>query len=228
MTYTLFFWRVSLRRRFRYQQRCNSVYCFFSSDPEDQDAEAVILCVWCRGNFRGFSQTEACYRRLCPLFAVLGRSEYRWSWFILIVGHWKGVEHTRLEQKYRIMTQRPLLDKCCRAVTAEEDQRIWRERMSEPPAFVESELSLTVEERIAIEEEEEEESQRPQLSEGSTNYLWLCNFVVAFANSTSFDGVLRLVDGWCACTSAESRFECRTLNYPRCQVRVGSVTLLCV
>ena len=128
--------------------------------------------------------------------------------------YWKGVEHTRLEQKYRIMTQRPLLDKCYRAVTAEEDQRIRRERMSEPPVFMESELSLTVEERIAIEEEEEEESQRPQLSDESTNYLWLCNFVVAFANSTSFDGVLRLVDDWCACTSAELRFESRTLNYP--------------
>ena len=141
--------------------------------------------------------------------------------------HWKGVEHTRLERNNRIMTQRPLLDKCCRAVTAEEDQRIRRERMSEPAVFMESELSLTVEERIAIEEEEEEESQRPQLSEESTNYLWLCHFVVAFANSTSFDRVLRLVDGWCACTSAEVRFESRTLNYPRCQVRVASV-IVCI
>ena len=134
--------------------------------------------------------------------------------------HWKGVEHTRLEQKYRIMTQRPLLDKSCRAVTAEEDRRIRRERMSEPPVFMESELSLTVEERIAIEEAEEEESQRPQLPEGSADYLWLCNFVVAFTNSTSFGGVMRLVDAWCACTSVELRFECEVLNYPRCQVRI--------
>ena len=64
--------------------------------------------------------------------------------------HWKGVEHSILEQKYRIMTQRPLLDKSCRAVTAEEDRKIRRERMSEPPVFMETELSLTVEERIAI------------------------------------------------------------------------------
>ena len=26
-------------------------------------------------------------------------------------GHWKGIEHKQLEQKYRIMTQRPLLEK---------------------------------------------------------------------------------------------------------------------
>ena len=107
---------------------------------------------------------------------------------------WKGVEHTTLEQKYRIMTQRPLLDKSCRAVTAEEDRRIRRERMSEPPVFMETQLSLTVEERIAIEEEEEEESQRPQLPEGSSHYLWLFNFVAAFTSSTSFGGVLQLMD----------------------------------
>ena len=49
------------------------------------------------------------------------------------------------------MTQEPLLDKSCRAVSAEEDQSIRSERMSEPPVFLESGLSLTVEERIAIE-----------------------------------------------------------------------------
>ena len=109
--------------------------------------------------------------------------------------HWKGVEHTRLEQKYRIMKQRPLLDKSCRVVTAEEDRRIRRERMSESPVFLETELSLTVEERIAIEEEEEEEGQRQLLPEGSSHYLWLCNFVVAFTSSTSFGGwTKRLVE----------------------------------
>ena len=85
--------------------------------------------------------------------------------------HWKEVEHTRLEQKYRIMTQKPLLDKTCRAVSAEEDRRIRRERMSEPPVYLESELSLTVDERIAIEEAEEAEGQRLQLAAGSVNYL---------------------------------------------------------
>ena len=133
-------------------------------------------------------------------------------------GHWKGVEHTRLEQKYRIMTQRPLLDKSCR----EEDRRIRRERMSEPPVFMETELSLNVEERIAIEEEEELEGQRPHLPEGSADYLWLCNFIVAFTNSTSFGGVMRLVDAWSACMSTELRFECRVLYYHRCQVCIMS------
>ena len=142
--------------------------------------------------------------------------------------HWKGVEHTRLEQKYRIMTQRPLLDKSCRAVTAEEDRRIRRERMSEPPVFMETELSLTVEEIIAIEEEEELEGQRPHLPEGSADYLWLCNFIVAFTNSTSFGGVMRLVDAWSACMSTELRFECRVLNYPRCQVCITSFFLFFV
>ena len=68
--------------------------------------------------------------------------------------HWRGVEHTRLEQKYRVMMQMPLLDKACRPVTAEEDRRIRQDRMNEPPVYLESELSWSVDERIAIEEAE--------------------------------------------------------------------------
>ena len=134
--------------------------------------------------------------------------------------HWKGVEHTRLEQKYRIMTQKPLLDKSCRAFSAEENRRIRRERMSEPPVYLESELSLTVDERIAIEEAEEAEGQRPQLAAESVNYLWLSNFN-SFVNVVSFGAVLRLVDSWRDCMAAELRFECRTLTYSQCQVCIS-------
>ena len=226
-TYTRFFLESVFTPRFRHEQRCSSVYCFSVRTRKIKTLKPSYFVSGVVGTFVGFPRRKRVidsYARclLCRAdLSIAGRGlSSLWD-------HGKGVEHTRLEQKYRIMTQRPLLDNCCRAVTAEEDQRIRRERMSEPPVFMDSELSLTVEERIAIEEEEEKESQRPQLSEGSTNYLWLCNFVVAFANSTSFDGVLRLVDGWCACTSAELRFECRALNYPRCQVRVVSDMLLC-
>ena len=55
--------------------------------------------------------------------------------------HWRAVEHKRLEQRYRIMMQIPLLDKVCRPVKAEEDRRIQQERMTEPPVYLESELS---------------------------------------------------------------------------------------
>ena len=132
--------------------------------------------------------------------------------------HWKGVEHTRLEQKYRIMTHRPLLDKSCRPVSAEEDRRIRRARLTEPPVFLESALKLTVEERIAIEEAEAEEGARPHLHYESVNYLWLSNFVSSFLTVTSFDGVLRSLDAWRDCMANELHFECRTLTYTRCQV----------
>ena len=135
--------------------------------------------------------------------------------------HWKGVEHTRLEQKYRIMTHRPLLDKSCRLVSADEDRRIRRARLTEPPVFLESVLKLTVEERIAIEEAEAEEGARPQLQDESVNYLWLSNFVSSFLTVTSFDGVLRSLDSWRDCMANELRFECRTLTYSRCQVKIG-------
>ena len=92
------------------------------------------------------------------------------------------------------MTRNPLLDKSCRPVSAEEDRRIRRARMNEPPVTLESGLSLTVEERIAIEEAQEEEGQRPHLSDGSVSYLWLCCFINSFANVATFADVLRLVD----------------------------------
>ena len=60
----------------------------------------------------------------------------------------------------------PLLDKACRPVTADEDKRIRQERMTEPPVFLESELSLFVDERIAIEEAEASSGERPTLPTG--------------------------------------------------------------
>ena len=93
---------------------------------------------------------------------------------------WKGVEHTRLEQKYRIITHKPLLDKSCRPDSAEEDRRIRRARLTEPPVFLQSALSLTVKERIAIGEAEAEEEARPQLLDGSVNYLWLSSFIARY------------------------------------------------
>ena len=85
--------------------------------------------------------------------------------------HWKGVEHTRLEQRYLIMTQRPLLDQSCRPVTAEEDRRIQRARLTEPPVSLESALGLTVDERSAIEEAEADRGSKPQLPDASVSYL---------------------------------------------------------
>ena len=40
------------------------------------------------------------------------------------VGTLEGPEHTRLEQKFRIITQRPLPDKSYQPVSADEDRRI--------------------------------------------------------------------------------------------------------
>ena len=50
------------------------------------------------------------------------------------------------------MTHKPLLDKSCKPVSAKEDRRIRRARLTEPTVCLNSALSLTVEERVAIEE----------------------------------------------------------------------------
>ena len=125
--------------------------------------------------------------------------------------HWRGLGHTRLEQKYRIMMQMPLLDKACRPVTAEEDRRIRQERMTEPPVYLESELSLSVDERVAIEEAEASAGERPTLPTESAAYLWLGQFISSFCNVASFGSVMRMVESWRDGMSAELRVECRSL-----------------
>ena len=137
--------------------------------------------------------------------------------------YWKGVEHTRLEQKYRLMTQRPLRDKSCRPATAEEDRRIRRAQLTEPPVFLESPLGLTVDERITIEEAEAERGSKPQLPDASVSYLWLANFISSYLNVTSFVGVQGCLESWRASMANELLLECRTINYTQCQVSLFSL-----
>ena len=141
--------------------------------------------------------------------------------------HWKGVEHTRLEQKYRIMTHRPLPDKSCRPVSADEDRRIRLARSTDPPVFMETDLNLTVEERMVIEEAEATEGARPHLADTIVGYLWLSNFISSFLVARSFEGVLHSVDAWQNCMANELHFECRTLDYARCQVILVDVSSTC-
>ena len=118
--------------------------------------------------------------RLCRVdLSIAGRGLHNlWD-------HWKGREHTGLEQRYRIMSNRPFLDKSCRPVSLEEDRRIRAERMSEPPVVSESDFNHTVEERMAIELAEECEGAKPQCAsqcvESSASYLWLRCFINSFA-----------------------------------------------
>ena len=111
------------------------------------------------------------------------------------MGSLEGSEHTRLEQKFRIMTQRPLLDKSCRPVSVEEDRRIRLEHMVEPPVYLESPISLSLEERVALEREAEEENSRPVLSEDGASYLCLCFFLNCFGSVAGFESLMRLMDG---------------------------------
>ena len=132
--------------------------------------------------------------------------------------HWRGNEHTRLEQKYRIMTQKPLLDKSCRPVSAAEDKRIRLERMAEPPVYLESPLDLTVDERVAIEREEEERGALPVVAEQSVTFLWLCCVINALINTTSIDRVMRFVEMWADSLCTELDFVTRRLDYQQYQV----------
>ena len=162
--------------------------------------------------------------RLCRVdLSIAGRGLHNlWD-------HWKGREHTRLEQRFRIMSNRPLLDKSCRPVSLDEDRKIRAARVSEPPVILESEVKLTVEERIAVELEEEAAGSEPELSESSASYLWLCCFINNFVELRDFSSVVRSMEVWSSSMRGELVFSERVLSYPKCQViHVLFVSFFCV
>ena len=112
----------------------------------------------------------------------------------------------------------PLLDKSCRPVSADDDKRIRLERMVEPPVYLESPISLSLEERVSLEREVEEEGARPVLSTASAAYLWLCFFLNCFGTITGFQSLMRLMDGWSGSMSGEMNlclglFLCPNVRY---------------
>ena len=135
-------------------------------------------------------------------------------------GHWKSAEHTRLEQKFRIMTQRPLPDKSCRPVSVEEDRRIRLARKTEPLVYLESTLSLSVEERIAMEEAAAASLARPVVSGESANYLWSSYFINCFAMVTDFRGLIQMQDRWTVTMRIEFDLAERSLTCANCQVSI--------
>ena len=137
--------------------------------------------------------------------------------------HWKGREHTRLEQKFRILTNRPLLDKSCRPVPREEDHPIRIERMSDRPVFRESPLGLTVDERIAVEVSDAKLGEKPDVNGNRAAYSWLCNFIKAYVSMTSFQAVIRFLDEWTNAMQPELRFTERLVTYEECQVCMSFV-----
>ena len=107
----------------------------------------------------------------------------------------KSAELSRLEQMFRIKTQRTLLDKWCRPVSVYEDRRNRLARKTEPPAYLESIQILSGGENCygggsgcffgatccAAE---------------SANYLWLSQFINCFAVVTDFRSFIQMQDRW--------------------------------
>ena len=132
--------------------------------------------------------------------------------------HWKGREHTRLEQKYRIIPNKPLLGMSCRSVSMAEDKRIRAERMSEPPVFPKSSLNLSIDEMTAIGLAEEAAVAKPQLTESIGASLWLCCFINCFTKVSRFDDVMSFMESWSDSMRGEMSFVSRALSFPKCQV----------
>ena len=99
-----------------------------------------------------------------------------------------------LGKKFRIMTQRFLLDTSCRPVSVAADCRIRLARKTEPPVYLESTLSRSVEDRIAIEEAAAASSSRQVVSVENADYMWLSQVINVFCVVTDFRSLLQLQD----------------------------------
>ena len=69
--------------------------------------------------------------------------------------------------------------------------------------YLESELGLTVEERLAFEAIATASDTRLELLAESASSLWLMQFINAFAALTDVRELMQLVDGWAVTTQNE-------------------------
>ena len=86
--------------------------------------------------FVGTAQGRHRHLRTIPF--MLGGFKHRMMNITQFVRLWNSQKHMQFEQKYRSMTNKPLLNRSCRPASTKEDQRIRLERMSESPVYFES------------------------------------------------------------------------------------------
>ena len=137
--------------------------------------------------------------------------------------HWRTEGHFAKEQKYRLMTRRPLLNKKCKEVSDKEREKIEARLASEAPVFMESPLGVDLAERLRMEDEAEQSEGRPVLSELASHRLWLATFIDNFVARKTFEGVLSALTSWAQSLRTEVEVAVLSLDYKKAQV----IIILC-
>ena len=132
--------------------------------------------------------------------------------------HWRTEGHFSKEQKYRLMTRRPLLNKKCKEVSTKEKEKIESRLATEAPVFMESPLGVDLAERLRMEDEAEQAEGRPVVSELASHRLWLATFVDNFVARVNFEGVLSAMSSWAQSLQTELDVAVLSLDYKKSQV----------
>ena len=137
---------------------------------------------------------------------------------LTLFDHWRTEGHFAKEQKYRLMTRRPLLNKKCKEVSAKEREKIEAKLATEAPVFMESPLGVDLAERLQMEDDAEQAGGRPVVSELASHRLWLATFVDNFVVRCNFEGVLSAMSSWAQSMRTELDVAVLALDYKKAQV----------
>ena len=199
--------------------------CVFTAKPKQLKPEMFVKGVV--GLFVGFPQRHRIsdgYARclLCRVdLSIADRGIHT------LFDHWKSANHTKKEQKYRLMTGRPLLNRACRPVSEEERERIASQLAHEPPVYKESPLGVDLAERLAMEADEEAAAERREVTGSQGERLWLAAFVDGLVTRSSFRELLAWMDRWASTLAVELSLNCPALTYSGCQVTILHVSFIC-
>ena len=132
--------------------------------------------------------------------------------------HWRNAAHRKKEQKYRLMTGLPLLNKSCKPMAEKDVTTVERELMEEPPVYLESPLGVSLAERIAMEDDRAEAPLSIALSNESGLRLWMATFLDQLVSKQSIEGMLHGLEMWANSLREELTVDLPELSHAQAQV----------
>ena len=113
-----------------------------------------------------------------------------------IYDHWRSAAHRKKEQKYRLMTGLPLLNKLCKPMNDKDAEAVEQQLNNEPPVDLESPLGVSLSERIAMEDDSDEAVVAVALSNESGMRLWMATFLHHLVSKRSIQSLLHGLEMW--------------------------------
>ena len=137
---------------------------------------------------------------------------------VQLYDHWRSGGHRAKEQKYRLMTGKPLLNKSCRPMNEKDVAIVERELMDEPPVYLESPLGVSLEERIAMEDVQSESPEQLVIPGDASKRLWLSILIDQLVGKKSIESVVRGLEMWFVSMRQELTVDVPQMSHVQTQV----------